>query len=289
MKKKDSNYPHFVKDISPEPYSTLNMASPFKDVSCAFNWLNTDYPFSHIHAHWEIHVAMSGTILHKINGEEHIVNRGDVYLIRPHDKHSLHAIAETDETYQHINFVVDTEFAKKLLSLYSDYDELLNKKNFVRFSLNDSDLIYLRERALLTQNLSCEEYVENTKLIITYIVIKYFEQRMLFNSEYPAWLNSFIVYISSPTSFGLTVQELAKYTSYSYSRLARIFKTYTGETIVNFVNSKKMNYAKRLLRSTNLSTVQISNQIGYTSLSSFNHLFKSTFGITPSAYRKQRM
>ena len=288
MKPKDTNYPQFVKDIAPEAYSTLNMASPFKDVSCAFNWLNTDYPFPHIHAHWEIHVAMSGAILHKINGEEHIINRGDVYLIRPQDRHSIHAIPETDESYQHINFVVDTDFAKKLLSLYSDYDELLNKKGFVRFTMDDSDLMYLRERTLLTQNLSCEEYVENTKLIITYIVIKYFEQRMLFNSEYPAWLNSFIVYISSPTSFGLTVQELAKYTSYSYSRLARIFKTYTGETIVNFVNSKKMNYAKRLLRSTNLSTVQISNQIGYTSLSSFNHLFKSTFGITPSAYRKQR-
>lgn len=284
---KSKNSPIYVEDIGAFSYSTINMASPFKDVSVAFHWLNTEYPTMHTHEHWEILVVMSGSILHEINGHKQTLNRGDAFLIRPQDKHCLHKNYASNEPYQHINFIIESEFAHKLLSIYDDYDELLNMNDYIHFLLNDSDIIDLYERALLAQNLSKKEYEEYSKLIVSYVLIKFFEQKKLFNSEYPAWLNNFIVYISSPSNFGKTVQELAKNTSYSYSRLARIFKNYTGETIVDFVNDKKMQYAKRLLRSTDLTTLQISDQIGYTSLSSFNHLFKKTFGITPSAYRKE--
>lgn len=286
---KKTNTPNYIKDVGKASYATLNMASPFKNVSVAFNWLNTEYPIQHTHEHWEILVVMSGTALHRINGEEQLINRGDAFLIRPNDKHSIHSTGNFKEPYQHLNFIIGSDFAHKIIDLYDDYDDILNIKNHIRFSLDETDLLYLHERALLTQNLGRTEYEDHTKLIISYLIIKYFEQKKLFNSEYPDWLNSFIVYISSPSSFGKTVHELAANTSYSYSRLSRIFKDYTGETIVNYVNAKKMIYAKRLLRSTDLSTLQISSQIGYTSLSSFNHLFKSTFGITPSEYRKQNL
>ena len=285
---KKTNIPSYIKNIGKEQYATLNMASPFKNVSVAFNWLNTEYPTSHTHEHWEIFVVMSGTALHKINGEEQLIKRGDAFLIRPNDKHSIHNVPNPGEPYQHLNFIIGNDFAHKIIDLYDSYEDILNIQSYIRFSLDETDLMYLHERALLTQNLGRHEYEDHTKLIISYLIIKYFEQKKLFNSEYPDWLNSFIVYISSPSSFGKTVQELATNTSYSYSRLSRIFKNYTGETIVNYVNAKKMIYAKRLLRSTDLSTLQISSQIGYTSLSSFNHLFKSTFGITPSEYRKQK-
>ena len=284
---KSKNSPNYVENIGSSSYSIINMASPFKDVPVAFNWLNTEYPTMHTHEHWEILVIMSGSILHEINGYKQTLNRGDAFLIRPQDRHCLNKNVNSSDPYQHLNFIIDNEFAHELLNIYDDYDELLNEKGYIHFSIDDSDVEDLYERALLAQNLSKSEYVEYTKLIISYLLLKFFEQKKLFNSEYPMWLNSFIVYISSPKNFGQPVQELAKNTSYSYSRLARIFKNYTGETIVDYINGKRMMYAKRLLRSTDLTTLQISNQIGYTSLSSFNHLFKKTFGITPSAYRKE--
>ena len=280
--------PKYVENIGKDSFSTINMTSPFKDVSVAFVWLNTEYPILHTHEHWEILVVLSGSIRHIINGHEQILNRGDTFLIRPQDRHSLHLVENPTEPHQHLNFVIDKKLAERIIGIYDNYEDILNIKDYIHFMLNDSDVIELYERALLAQNLSKKEYEEYSKLIISYLLLKYFEQKKLFNSEYPTWLNSFIVYISSPSSFGKTVQELAKNTSYSYSRLARIFKNYTGETIVDFINEKKMVYAKRLLRSTDLTTLQISNTIGYTSLSSFNHLFKDTFGVTPSAYRREQ-
>lgn len=285
---KKSNSPNYITDVGASTYATLNMASPFQNVSVAFNWLNTEYPTPHTHEHWEIFVVMSGNALHRINGFEQMIGCGDAFLIRPHDRHSIHHVPSATEPYQHLNFIIGNEFAHKILDLYDNYDDIAAIKDFIHFTLDDFSITYIYERALLTQNLSRAEYEEHTKLIISYLLIKYFEQKHLFNSEYPDWLNNFIVYISTPLSFGKSVQELAETTSYSYSRLARIFKSYTGETIVNYVNERKMIYAKRLLRSTDLSTLQISEKIGYTSLSSFNHLFKGTFGITPSEYRRQK-
>lgn len=266
------------------------MTSPFQNVSVAFNWLNTEFPTPHTHEHWEIFVSVSGKALHKINGCEMILHKGDSFIIRPDDMHSIHKISDsTGETYEHINFIIKNDLMQKILDIYDNYENVLNAKDYVEFKLDDFAVMHIYERALLAQNLSRSEYEQQSKLLILYILVKYFEQKSLSKPEYPNWLNEFIMYISSPISFDKNVQQLAENTSYSYSRLARIFKEYTGETIVNFVTGKKMVYAKRLLRSTDLSTLQISNKLGYASLSSFNHLFKSTFGITPSEYRKSKI
>lgn len=281
------NSPKYVEKIALRQQSTIEMSSPFRTAEIAFNWLNRDYPVYHDHSHWEILVIMSGEIGHNINGKKSVLKKGDVCLIKPNDKHSLKFKENYKGNYQHINFTFTNEFAQKVFSLYDCYEELLAEINPIQFSLDDSELTMVYDKSLLTQNLSQQKYEMNTKLIVTRILTTFFEQKMLFNSDYPNWLNEFLLYINNPNSFGKTVKELAENTSYSYSRLARLFKQYTGVTIVDYVNEKKMVYAKRLLRTTSLTTLQISEKIAYSSLSSFNHLFKTTYGMTPSEYRKE--
>ena len=43
-----------------------------------------------------------------------------------------------------------------------------------------------------------------------------------------------------------------------------------------------------MLRNTNRLILDISNDIGITSLSHFNHIFKEKYGISPNRYRKER-
>ena len=48
-----------------------------------------------------------------------------------------------------------------------------------------------------------------------------------------------------------------------------------------------MTYAKRLLRTTDMTILQISSSmLFYDSLATFNHNFKKFFSMTPSEYRK---
>lgn len=279
--------PKYVDKIKLDKRATIEMSSPFRNADIAFNWLNRDYPIYHEHSHWELFVIMSGEICHNINGKEELLKKGDVCLIRPVDKHSLKLKRKQKDNYQHINFMFSDEFARKILGVYDCYEEVLNEKESIHFALDAYDISMIYDKTLLAQNLSQQKYEMSTKAIVSRILVKFFEQRTLFDSEYPEWLNEFMIYINNPDVFGKSTRDLAKYTPYSYSRLTTLFKQYVGVTIVDYVNEKRMIYAKRLLRTTKLTTLQISEMIGYNSLSSFNHLFKDTFGVTPTEYRKE--
>ena len=86
--------------------------------------------------------------------------------------------------------------------------------------------------------------------------------------------------------FDKSLEELAASTPYSHSALTRVFKQYMNVSIVKYLTQIKMTAAKRLLRTTNLSMLEISLELGYDSLSTFNHNFKNAFGLTPTEYKK---
>ena len=281
--------PKYVEKVTLERRASMEMSSPFKNVSVAFNWLNRDYPIYHDHSHWEILLIVSGTIHHHINGYESVLKRGDACVIRPSDKHSLIIESEQEkQNYQQINITFSDDYAKKLFDVYDSYEAILEEEKPIQFLLDESELNFVCSRALLTQNLPKQSYVMNTKLILVRLMTSLYEQKTLFDKTYPAWLNEFLLCINNPNSFGKSMSELAETTPYSYSRLSTLFKKYVGKTILDYMNETRMVYAKRLLQTTTLTTLQISEMIGYNSLSSFNHLFKSNFGITPSEYRKAK-
>ena len=49
----------------------------------------------------------------------------------------------------------------------------------------------------------------------------------------------------------------------------------------------KINNACDMLKNTDTSILEISNTLGYASLSHFNRVFKEYIGITPALYRKE--
>lgn len=267
-------------------HSVFEMVTPFKDAVVSLEWCNKEYPIVHDHTHWELTVILNGEIEHYINDEQQELKRGDVCLIRPSDRHCLKYKKGFHGKYEHINLGFKEEVAKQIISTYGDYEELKGRKQSIHFTLDDLELINMYDKALLAQNLAQEQYETITKLLISRILISFFEQDLLFEPDYPDWFNLFLVEISKPSNFDKSVKELAEETAYSYSRLSRLFKQYTGRTIVSYVNEKKMIYAKRLLRTTNLKTLQIAEEIGFSSLSSFNHLFKKAYKLTPIEYRR---
>ena len=281
--------PKYVEKVTLERRASMEMSSPFKNVSVAFNWLNRDYPIYHDHSHWEILLIISGTIHHHINGYESVLKRGDVCVIRPADKHSLVIESEQEkQNFQQLNITFSDDYARKLLEVFDSYEAVLKEEKPIQFLLDESELDLVYTRALLTQNLPQQNYEMSTKLILVRLMTSFYEQKTLFDETYPAWLNEFVLCISNPKSFGKPMSELVVTTPYSYSRLSTLFKEYVGTTIVDYINEKKMVYAKRLLQTTTLTILQISEMIGYSSLSSFNHLFKKSFGITPSEYRNRK-
>jgi len=69
-------------------------------------------------------------------------------------------------------------------------------------------------------------------------------------------------------------------------QLERLFNKYVGCTIVQFCRLTKLQYARTLLVSTNMTIREISVAAGFNSMSYFSYCFAQTFGRKPSHYRR---
>lgn len=69
--------------------------------------------------------------------------------------------------------------------------------------------------------------------------------------------------------------------------LSRMFKNHVGIGFIEYINAKRLEYAKELLLTTSLSIREISLKAGFTSERSFYRIFKATVGISPTAFREQ--
>lgn len=86
-------------------------------------------------------------------------------------------------------------------------------------------------------------------------------------------------------SYQFSVQSMADELQMSASYLSRYFKDQTGQTIMHYVNTVRMEKAKQLLREGTDSMQQLAGRIGFGSVPGFIRRFKETEGVTPGEYR----
>lgn len=72
----------------------------------------------------------------------------------------------------------------------------------------------------------------------------------------------------------------------SHSYLCKIFKQKTGETLISYINERKMLNAEHLLKTTNLSVSEIAYMSGYSCYPHFLTRFKKRHGLTAREYRQ---
>ena len=95
-----------------------------------------------------------------------------------------------------------------------------------------------------------------------------------------------IDYIDKNYEKHLTVDEIASVAGFSKYHFSRLFKSYTGYTVIEHINGRRCENAKLLLEDTTKSVAQISSECGFESCSYFAKAFQKNFSIPPSAYRK---
>lgn len=87
----------------------------------------------------------------------------------------------------------------------------------------------------------------------------------------------------------LCLNAIAEELDMSSIYLSRVYKKQTLTAIVDVINHVRMERAKEFLVQSDLPIIDIAVKSGYTSSSYFHRIFKKTFGVTPSDYRKVRL
>lgn len=98
-----------------------------------------------------------------------------------------------------------------------------------------------------------------------------------------------IIKIEGDLAGDLSLNTLAKETNVSPNYFSSLFKKETGLPLTQYVNNKRMEYAKHLLKTTSLQVQTIAQHTGILDLHYFCRLFKSVTGKTPSEYRSSLM
>ncbi len=106
------------------------------------------------------------------------------------------------------------------------------------------------------------------------------------NPRLRAKLRAVIIYLDTHYTEDLSLDAVAERFDISRSYLSREFKREFHESIVDHVTRLRMEYAKKLLRTTDTSVREISELCGYHDQCYFIQVFKKTQGTTCGQYRE---
>lgn len=85
----------------------------------------------------------------------------------------------------------------------------------------------------------------------------------------------------------LTLEETAEQLGISEGHFSRMFSAEMNETFSNYIIRKRVEYAKKLIVTTNYKFYEIGELCGFSSSVHFNNTFKKMYGMTPNQYRKE--
>lgn len=95
-----------------------------------------------------------------------------------------------------------------------------------------------------------------------------------------------IRYIQQNIEEEISRVSVADYVGLNPAYLSRLFKKETGQNLIDFLISVKMNRTRELLDTTDMSVSAIAQQVGYSNFSHFTKMFRKQFDVNPQEYRK---
>ncbi|MDY3917878.1 MAG: response regulator [Candidatus Limivivens sp.] len=84
----------------------------------------------------------------------------------------------------------------------------------------------------------------------------------------------------------LTLKSVADYVGLNEKYFTTRFTKETGSNFRNYLTALRLSRAKKLMETTDLKMYEISERVGYNNVEHFNRMFKKSFGISPSDYKK---
>lgn len=108
------------------------------------------------------------------------------------------------------------------------------------------------------------------------------------NNMIPKNLRIALDYIYDHLNEKIDISDIADYVAISESQLRRDFRTYLSVSPSVFINQKKIEYAKNRLVYSDISYVDLANDLSFASHSHFIKIFKQYAGMTPAEYRNKK-
>jgi AraC-type DNA-binding domain-containing proteins len=258
--------------------------------------------FKHNHNFFELCYVLSGhcvqTIFDQNKPSNLFLKQGDILFIPPLLDHSinvtsnsvvvnillrqstfqsafLHNLPENTSLY---NFFLETIYANNKLFYF-----LFHTKD----DMNLVDIFYEIAEEYCNNDLFSSSIINLELGIFFGKLLRHHNNSIEFSKEFSNCIEripAILQYIE--TNYATcNIQDIANHFNFSTSYLSRIFKLYTGTTLIDTLQKTRLNKAAKLLEVTKLSIDEIANMVGYQDQTYFIRLCKKYLGQTPAKYR----
>ena len=223
------------------------------------------------------------------------LSKDQLIIHRPNDSHSLRCSDETNPTVIIIGFECDSNVIEKLTNTPITLSESAIKK--LAEIVKEARNVFAPPFNIPTHNMKKKKKQSYGAEQILKILLEYFLIKLVREYHYnenteesvkPTLNQSELIeYVDTNYREKITIEELAFLFKTNRSTLCKEFKTATGKTIVEYINEKKIEKAKKKIADTNDSFTKIAEDLHFDSIHYFTRLFKKLSGMTPTEYRAQ--
>lgn len=273
-------------------------AVSFPAKSSALFWYNNSMLSyePHRHSAYEMIIPMEGNYLITVEQQIYEVTPGDIFLIPSGRLHSLKAPSR----------------GGRFIFLF-DFDPILRLKGFsyladclsapLLINRSTCPAIYAEESAIIAQ--LCTDYLSSDSMRDVVIFSKllsffqiYGKNRLSMEGNYPllqptgisskAHAEKFSIvfsYLDEHFAEDLTLEHMAAVAGFSKYHFSRTFKQQSGYNFYDYLCRRRIKSAEMLLMDPTRSISQIALQSGFSSVSTFNRIFKKLKNCTPTQYR----
>ena len=253
----------------------------------------------HRHNYVEVIYMCQGTTTHYIDGNEVVLEPGDLLFLNQNSEQEILPAGEADIA---VNFIILPEFFNMAFSMMGTEENTL--KEFLVGTLcgknEQTSYLYFHVADVLPiQNLvenmvwtifydmgnkrSCNQITMGLLLLQ---LLNYMDKMETGSSRFDTELTGNVLnYIEEHYKDG-SLSDLAESMNYDLYWLSREIRKRTGRTYKELLQAKRMNQAAYLLTSSRLPVADIIESVGYDNTSYFYRKFKERYGAGPKEYRK---
>ena len=106
--------------------------------------------------------------------------------------------------------------------------------------------------------------------------------------EYMDLFSNSLRYVDEHFTEKLSLEDMSARTGFSKFHFSRLFKKYTGYNFSDYLCARRVNEARMLLLVPETSVTDVAISSGFSSISTFNRVFKQQTGLSPSEYRQRK-
>lgn len=255
---------------------------------------NTIYKNYQPHWHLELEVILMVKNCYdvEIQNKNYHLNEHDILLITPGTVHSI----------------ISPDMGQRFIMLFDlsplyQMDEFQTALNLIQpaLQITHNNSIYPVIRSLLTNivdeynnNKILSEAIIYSTLIQIFVNISRNEVYKRINQsdyhnihhDYIEKLSYACKYIASHYNEDLSLEKVASVVGFSKFHFSRLFKKFTNTTFYNYLITQRIYKAELMLVNSDTKILDIAMSTGFNSISTFNRIFKSIKGCSPSDFRK---